>query len=100
VTAAFDGVIPFAPFVCGVELVPGFSTEFSWLLEGELLLPVPTTIALEGTLDAAGLAQVTLTPAVSAPALVNVPIYVQFAVFDSVSGKLRMSNGAIGIFQN
>ena len=74
VTVTFDGVIPFGPFACVVDLSPGFSTAFSAMLEGELLVPPSAPIALEGTVDAAGMAQVTLTPAVSAPALTNVPI--------------------------
>ena len=100
VTATFDGVIPFAPFACVVDLSPNFSTAFSAILEGELLVPPSAAIALEGTLDAAGMAQVVVTPAVSAPALTDVPIHLQFGVYDSVSGKIRTSNGLVRIFKN
>lgn len=100
VTLTFDSVIPFAPFACVVDLSPSFSTAFSSLLVGELLVPLPTAIALEGTLDAAGMAQVAFTPAVSAPLLTDVPIYVQFGVLDAVAGKVRMSNGLVRIFKN
>jgi hypothetical protein len=100
VTAAFDGVIPLAPFAVVVDSLPGFSTAYSSVLVGELLVPFPTVIALEGTLDAAGLAQVTLTPAVSAPGLTDVPIYVQFGVYDVIAGNFRASNGAIRILRN
>jgi hypothetical protein len=100
VTVTFDGVIPFALFACAVHLSPGFSTAFSSVLEGELLVPFPSSIVLEGTLDATGLAQVMFTPAVSAPSLTDVPIYVQFGVLDAVTGKVRMSNGLVRIFKN
>jgi hypothetical protein len=100
VSATFDGVLPLAPFAAVVDLSPGFSTALSSVLVGELLVPFPTMIALEGVLDAAGQAQVTLTPAVSAPGLTNVPIYAQFGVYDAVLAKFRMSNGAISIFKN
>jgi hypothetical protein len=100
VTVTFDGTIPLAPFACIVDLAPSFSTAFSALLLGELLVPVPTVITLQGTLDAAGMFQTSLTPAVNVPSLVDIPFYVQIAVFDSVSGKWLMSNGLVRFFRS
>lgn len=100
VTVTFEGAIPNAPFACVLDLTPSFFTGFTSFVVGELLLPVPMTLAAEGTLDAAGMAQVAFTPAAIAPFLTDIPIYLQVGVFDSASGKFRMSNGPVRFFRN
>ena len=99
VTTTFDGVIPSAPFTCIVDLAPSFSTAFAPLALGELLVPATTPPVLAGTLDALGQFSVTLTPAASAPALVGVPFYAQFGVYDAIAGQFRLSNGLTRVFQ-
>jgi hypothetical protein len=100
VTVTFEGAIPNAPFACVVDLNPWFSSAFGAFVVGELLVPVPTMVAAQGTLDGAGMAQTTFTPAATAPWLTDVPLYMQFGVFDAATGKFRMSNGPVRFFRN
>jgi hypothetical protein len=95
-TVVWDGVIPSAPFVWAIDFAPGFSTGPGLL--GEVLVPLPLAYSVQGTLDAAGMQQTTLVPALGAPALVGVPFYAQFAVFDAAAGGFRLSNGLVRIF--
>ena len=99
VTITFDGAIPSAPFVCIVDVAPGFSTALALVAVGELLLPPPTFYAIQGTLDAVGHSQSTITPAVAVPGLTGIPLHAQFGAYDAVAGKFRLSNGYIRIFQ-
>lgn len=99
VTVTFEGA-PNAPFACVLDLTPSFSTGFGSFVVGELLVPVPTTLAAEGTLDAVGMAQASFIPAAIVPFLTDVPIYLQVGVFDAASGKFRMSNGPVRFFRN
>lgn len=99
VTVTFDGAIPLAPFACLVDVVPAYSTMFAPFTLGALLLPVPMTIPFAGTLDAVGTFQVTLTPTQTIPALLDIPIYAQFGVLDSVAAQVRLSNAHIRIFK-
>ena len=69
------------------------------LLLGELLVPVPPALLSEGSLDALGMLQFTTTPAVSAPWIVGVPLYLQFGVLDAAAGNVRLSNGQIRRFE-
>ena len=99
VTLTLQGQIPNAPFALLVDLVPTFSSAYAPLTIGELLVPVPLVIPLEGTLNGAGVFQLSFTPAVSAPGLLDVPLYAQTAVVDAVAGNVRLSNGWIRIFK-
>jgi hypothetical protein len=92
------GAIASAPFACVVDDAPGFSTV-PGLAVGHLLVPFPTSAVLEGTLDALGTSQVTLTPAAATPALLGIPIHAQFGVLDAVAGQIRLSNAQIRICQ-
>ena len=65
-----------------------------------MLIPLTATIDLEGTLDANGMMQVALTPAIDAPSLTNVPIHAQFGVLDSTTGQVRLSNALIRVYSN
>jgi hypothetical protein len=64
-----------------------------------MLVPVPAAGILQGTLDAFGMTQVTLTPSVAMPMVVNVPVYAQFGVLDSTIGQVRLSNGPVWFFK-
>jgi hypothetical protein len=99
VTVTFDGAIPNAPFACILDVNPWFSTGFSTYAIGELLVPIPAAPAVQGTLGALGSVQMTFTPA-AVPSLMNVPLYVQLAVWDAGAGKFRLSNGLVRIFTN
>jgi hypothetical protein len=100
VTFTFNGAIPSAPYSVIVDFVPTFSTAFAAVALGELLVPVPFVIPLEGTLNASGTDQFTITPAAVIPAFLDVPLYLQFGVLDAVAGKVRLSNGYIRIFKS
>jgi hypothetical protein len=98
VTVTIEGM-PFAPYVCAVDAVPWFSTAYSTWLIGELLIPVPVVPTLQGALDATGILQFSVTPALEAPSLTNLPVYLQVGVVDTSAGKIRMSNGLVQVFQ-
>jgi hypothetical protein len=98
VTVTFDGVIASAPFACLFDVVPTFSTAFAPLTLGELLVPVPAVIPFQATLDAAGMFQLSLTPAASVSGLTGIPVYLQFGVLDGQAGQIRLSNGHIRFF--
>ena len=82
-----------------MDVVPAFSSGYAPLAIGELLVPVPLVIPLEGTLDGAGTFQLSFTPALAVPAFLDVPLYAQAAVVDAVAGNVRLSNGWIRIFK-
>jgi hypothetical protein len=98
VTGVLEGLIPFAPFALAIDLAPSFSTGLGPLFLGELLVsPAPAAI-LQGNLDAAGMFQATVTPAISAPQLTGAPLYLQCGVLDA-AGQVRLSNSHIRILQ-
>ena len=96
VTLTING-LPLAPYVCAVDATPSFSTAYSSLLIGELLIPVSAVPVFQGVLDATGMFQVSLTPSLTAPSLMDLPIYLQVGVADS-TGQLRVSNGLVRVF--
>jgi hypothetical protein len=100
VTLTLDGQIPNAPFALLVDVAPTFSSAFSPVTIGELLVPVSLTLPLEGTLNGAGVFQLSFTPGVSVPAFLDMPLYSQAAVVDVSAGKVRLSNGWIRIFKS
>jgi hypothetical protein len=99
VTVVMDGSVPSAPFILAVDFAPDFATTSGPILIGELLVPIPAPTILQGTLNALGMAQITTTPAVSAPSFVGIPLYAQFGVIDAVEANIRLSNGLICRFQ-
>jgi hypothetical protein len=100
VTAIFEGVIPNAPFACIADVAPGFSTAYAPPNVGELLVRFPLGLMVEGTLSATGTFQIGFTPAVNAPFLTDLPVYLQFGVVDTVAGQVRLSNGCVRVFSN
>ena len=98
VTLTFDGVIPSAPFACLVAVAPTFSTAFAPLALGELLVPFPAVIPFQDTLNAAGMFQLSATPAATIPALLDIPLYLQFGVVEASAGQVRLSNCHVRIF--
>jgi hypothetical protein len=99
VTISFAGVIPSTWFLLGVDLAPSFITPPSSIAVGELLISYPPAIVVQDNLNAAGLLQFSMIPAIDAPSLLGIPIYFQFGVFDQNSGQYRLSNGDVRIFQ-
>ena len=95
VTATFDGGIPSAPFVVVLDVAPAFSAALAPATVGELLVPVPTVFALEGILDAGGLGQFSIIPALGTPLLIDIPVYLQLGIYDAVAGQVRLSNGLV-----
>lgn len=98
VTVSIDGVVPSAPYVLGVAGTCAFAFAYPGPFLGDVLLPVWPPITLPGTLDASGMAQIVATPALYAPAIVGIPVYLQCAVI-SPGGQLLLSNGDVRSFQ-
>jgi hypothetical protein len=99
ITVTIEGIIPGAPFVLGVQLVPSYSSALAPALLGELLLPLPGVTLLSGTLDAAGSFVLAFNPAVDAPSILDLPIYVQVAVADQAAGQHRASGLTVLYFR-
>ena len=85
VTITIESALPLAPFVCLVSLAPGFSTAFSSVAVGELLVLVQTPLLLEGTFDALGMASFAAIPAASVPTLLDLPLFAQVGVVDAAA---------------
>ena len=99
VAITFDGLIPFAPFSCILDFTPSFSFAFASIALGELLVPVPTS-TFDATLDASGSFQLFLTPSLAVPFLTDIPLFLQFGVFDIPNNQIRLSNFHTRVFRN
>jgi hypothetical protein len=99
VTVSLAGVVPSTWFLLGVDLAPGFIEPPPSIAIGELLIPYPPGIVIQGNLDAAAQMQFSMIPAIGAPSLLGVPVYLQFGIFDPGSGQYRLSNGEVRVFQ-
>ena len=98
VTLFLDGVLPSAPFVLAIATAASFSS-YAPLILGEVLIPDPPGVLIQGNLDPVGAFQETATPAAAAPAIVGFPIYLQAGVFDVGASQFRVSNGLVRLIQ-
>jgi hypothetical protein len=99
VTLTVNGWLGQAPAILAFDFQPAFPVALSPQVLGEVLVPLPPAGYLQGSTNSFGTWTVTGVP-IAIPALTNVPIYVQAAVFDGVAGQFRVSGSEVLFFKN
>jgi hypothetical protein len=94
ITLTVDGAVPGVPFMLAVDMTPDF-VIMGAPVSGPLLLPLPITAGFQGTLDGAGVFQMTATLSALQP--LPVAIYAQVGVAVTAA-DVRLSNGCIRLF--
>jgi hypothetical protein len=90
---------PGAPFVLLIAGSPAYWTPFPAAMTGELLLADYAAPLFFGVTDATGSFSFAFTAAAASPALPDVPLHLQAAVFDAALGQALMSAATVRSFR-